>query len=74
MFIRFSCRYDPNRRVVLSVTVAYNENAKIEAHAEHDESVLILRMLGIKESHGVLIKKYGLYILYGLTQLPQLAS
>ena len=42
------------------MTVAYNEDVKFEAHAEHDESVLILRMVGIKESHGVLIKKHGL--------------
>ena len=40
--------------------MANNENAKPETHAEHDESVFVLRMVGIEETNGVLVKKNGL--------------
>ena len=56
---------DANHRVVHSVAVAYNEDSKLEAHAKHDKSILILRMVGVKESHGVLIQKHGLCLFKG---------
>ena len=65
MLIRFSCRNDPDHCVVFAVAVAHNENAKLEAHTQHDKSFLILRMVGIEESHGVLVKKYGLRLFKG---------
>jgi len=40
--------------------MADNEDAKFVAHAKHDEATFIIRMVGVKESQGVLIKKYGL--------------
>jgi len=63
MFIRLSGRNDPNDRVIFSVTMANHQNAEFETHAEHDESVFVLRMVWIEETNGILIKKYRLCFL-----------
>src|SRR3989338_1304499 len=74
MLIRFSCRDDTDHCIVFSATVADNKNAKFDAHAEHDESILILRMVWIEKSHGVFIKKYGLCLFKRNTMLSEIFS
>lgn len=63
MLIRLSGRDDPDDGVIFSVTMANNQNAEFETHAEHDESVFVLRMVGIEETNGILIEKYRLCFL-----------
>jgi hypothetical protein len=47
------------------VTVAYNEHTKAEAHAKHQEPVLIFRVIGIEETNGILIEEDCLRFLKG---------
>ena len=56
------------------MAVADNEDSKLEAHAKHDKSILILRVIGVKESNGVLVKKYGLRFFKGNIMFPNVLS
>jgi hypothetical protein len=63
MFVGLSGGDNSDYRIAISVTVAYNEDAKCEAHAQHQEPFLIPGMVGVEESDGVLVEEHRLSFL-----------
>lgn len=37
----FPCRDNANRRIVFFITMAHHQNPKLEAHAQHNEAILV---------------------------------
>ena len=70
MLIRLSGRNDPNDRVIFSVTMADHQNTELETHAEHDETVFVLRMVRIEKTKGILVEKDCLCFLKRNAMLP----
>jgi hypothetical protein len=56
-FVCFPGGDDSDDRIVLAIAMTYDENAKSETHTQHDEAVLVLRMIGIEVSDSVLVEK-----------------
>lgn len=60
ILVRLSGRNYPNNSVVLSIAVAYDQNAEFKTHAQHNKSVFVLRMVRVEKANGVLVQKYRL--------------
>ena len=45
--------------------MAYNQNAKLKTHAEHDKPVFVLRVVGVEKSDRIFVKENGLSFIKG---------
>jgi hypothetical protein len=52
--------------------VARDDHTQLEAHAEHNKSVFVIRVIWIKELNGMLIKKHRLCLIERNTVLPSI--
>lgn len=68
--VRPSGRDDPDDRFPFPVAVAHNEEPELKTHPQEDESVFVLRMVGIEIDLRVLIVKSSLRLLEGDPMLP----
>jgi hypothetical protein len=59
-FVCFSGGYNPNDRVIFAVAVTHHENAQSEAHAQHDEAILVRLVIRIKKADRIFIHEYRL--------------
>lgn len=59
-FGRLSGGNEPDYGIILAVTMHDDQSAMSGTHAKDDEPVLGLRMLGIIDDSGVVVKKDGL--------------
>jgi hypothetical protein len=63
--VRLSIGNDPDDEIAFPITMADDERPKPIAKAEHDEAILIRRVVRIDISNGPLVIKYGLSLLEG---------
>jgi hypothetical protein len=63
--VRLSGGYDPDDGIAFPITMADDERSKPIAETEHDEAILIRRMVRVDISNGSFIVKYGLGLLEG---------
>jgi len=63
--VRFSGGNNPNDGLAFPETMADDERPQPEAESEHDEPILVRRMIRVEISNGVFIIKYGLSLLKG---------
>jgi len=61
--LRLSGGDDPNDAVAYSEAVAHDKDAEPTAHTQHDESILVLRVVRVVEPDGIFIEEYGLRLL-----------
>lgn len=70
--IRLPRRNDPDYGIAFPVAVADDQDPV--AYAEHDEPILIMRMIRIVESDRTIIDKYRLRFLEGDPMLPHILT
>ncbi len=71
---RFSGRNNPDEAITFSIAVADNQNAERETQAQHEKTILVLRMIRIEKSQRMVVQKYRLRLLKRDTVLSNIVS